>query len=122
MSEPASPPPVETPSSAGSSTGLDTKLASLLCYLLGFISGVLFVLIEKRDREVRFHAYQSAATFLAIFVVGVAASVVPLIGWVITMILPLVSLVLWILLMVKAFQGVRYKLPLIGDWAEEASE
>ncbi|MBW2268616.1 MAG: DUF4870 domain-containing protein [Deltaproteobacteria bacterium] len=104
-----------------SSTGLDPKLAGVLCYLLVFASGILFVLIEKEDRYVRFHAYQSTATFLAIFIVSVAASLLPLIGWMISAVLPLISLVLWILLMVKAFQGVRYKLPIVGDWAEEAS-
>ena len=105
----------------GSSTGLDSKLASALCYLLGFVTGILFVLIEKQDRDVRFHAYQSTATFLGIFVVSVAASMLPLVGWIISVVLPFVSLILWILLMVKAFQGVRYKLPIVGDWAEEAS-
>lgn len=109
------------PGSGGSSTGLDTTLASLLCYLLGFVSGIVFILIEKEDREVRFHAYQSTATFLALFVLSVAASVVPFFGWMIMAVLPLVSLVLWILLMVKAFQGVHYKLPVVGDWAEEAA-
>lgn len=106
---------------AGSTTGLDPNFAGVLCYLFGFVSGIVFVLIEKQDRDVRFHAYQSAATFLSIFVVSVAASMVPFFGWIIDMVLPLIALVLWILLMVKAFQGVRYKLPIVGDWAEEAS-
>ncbi len=105
----------------GSTTGLDPKLAGALCYLLGFVSGILFVLIEKQDREVRFHAYQSTATFLAIFVVSVASSIIPFFGWMIGIVLPFIALVLWILLMLKAFQGVRYKLPIVGDWAEEAS-
>ena len=116
MTEPAAQPP-----SGGSSTGLDTKLAGALCYLLGFVSGLIFVLIEKQDRDVRFHAYQSTATFLSLFVVSVAASMVPIVGWIVSIALPFVSLILWILLMVKAFQGVRYKLPVVGDWAEESA-
>jgi uncharacterized membrane protein len=90
----------------GSSTGLDTKLASLLCYLLGFVSGLAFLLLEKEDQDVRFHAYQSTVTFLGLFVVSAAAQVVPILGPIIAFFLPLVSLVLWILL-------------IVGDWAEE---
>ncbi len=115
MSEPA------TPSGSGSSTGIDTKLAGVLCYLLGFVSGLIFVLIEKKDRDVRFHAYQSVATFLGLFILNVAASMVPLVGGIVAFILPFVTFVLWLLLMVKAFQGVRYKLPIVGDWAEESA-
>ena len=113
MSEPA------TPSGSGSSTGLDTKLAGVLCYLLGFVSGLIFVLIEKKDRDVRFHAYQSVATFAGLFVLGVVAGFVPFVGWIVSALLGPLSFVLWIVLMVKAFQGERFKLPLVGDWAEE---
>lgn len=117
MSESAPPPS----SDSGSSTGLDSKLAGVLCYLLGFVSGILFILIEKQDRDVRFHAYQSTATFLSLFVLNVGASIVPLVGWIVALVLPFVIFVVWVLLMVKAFQGVRYKLPVVGDWAEESA-
>lgn len=102
-----------------SSTGLDTQLAGLLCYLLGFVSGLLFLLVEQKDRDVRFHAYQSTLTFLGLFVASIAASIVPLIGGIVAFLLPFVTVGLWLFLMYQAFQGVRYKLPMIGDWAEE---
>ena len=106
-------------SESQSSTGLDSNIAGLLCYLLGVITGIVFLILEKDDAYVRFHAYQSTATFGSIFVLSIVLSWVPLIGWIGTMLLAPVSLILWIVLMVKAFQGERWKLPVVGDWAEE---
>lgn len=102
-----------------SSTGLESNIAGPLCYLLGVISGIVFLILEKNDDDVRFHAYQSTATFGAILVISIGVGWVPLIGWIISLLLAPVSLVLWIVLMVKAFQGERFKLPVVGDWAEE---
>ena len=115
--------PVETQESPkeASSTGLDPNLAGLLCYLLGFVTGVVFLIIEKEDRYVRFHAFQSLAVFGALFVLSIVARVIPLVGGFIGVLVGVGSLILWILLMVKAYQGERYKLPLAGDWAEEQS-
>ncbi len=104
-----------------SSTGLDPKVGGLLCYLLGAITGVVFLVLEREDQDIRFHAYQSTATFGLIFVLSIGMGWLPLIGWMGQLLLGPVSLILWIVLMVKAFQGVRYKLPIVGDWAEEAS-
>lgn len=121
MNDPITPAPRD-PSSAPStpsSTGLDTTVAGPLCYLLGFITGLVFLVLEKNDRDVRFHAYQSLATFLALFVVSVVASAIPVLGVLVQLLLTPLSLVLWVLLMWKAFQGERFKLPWAGDWAEE---
>ena len=105
-----------------SSSGLDTNVASALCYALGFISAIVFLVIEREDREVRFHAYHSLGVFLSIFVASVAVGWVPLIGWLIALLLTPVTLVLWILLMVKAIQGERFPLPIVGEWAAEQAE
>ena len=102
-----------------SSTGLDPKLGGLLCYLLGPISGIAFLVLEKEDDFVRFHAYQSTATFGGLLVLSVALGWLPLLGGLGRMLLGPASLILWIVLMVKAFQGERFKLPVVGDWAEE---
>lgn len=102
-----------------SSMGLDSKVGGLLSYLLGWITGIIFLVLEKKDADVRFHAYQSTATFGGIFVVSIAAGLVPVLGPLVQMLLGPVSVILWIVLMVKAFQGERFKLPVVGDWAEE---
>jgi len=104
---------------SASSTGLDPKLGGLLCYLLGAITGIVFLVIEKEDDFVRFHAYQSTATFGALLVLSVVVGFVPVIGMVGGMLLGPITLILWIVLMVKAFQGERFKLPVVGDWAED---
>jgi uncharacterized membrane protein len=115
--------PVETQESSqeASSTGLDPNLAGLFCYLLGLITGIVFLIIEKESRFVRFHAYQSLAVFGALFVLSLIAGFIPVIGTLIKVLLAPVGLILWILLMVKAYQGERYKIPVAGDWAEDQS-
>jgi uncharacterized membrane protein len=104
-----------------SSTGLDPNLAGLLCYLLGLITAVVFLILEKESRYVRFHAFQSLAVFGGLFVLSVVAGFIPLFGKLISVLLAPVGLILWILLMVKAYQGELYKIPVAGDWAEEQS-
>src|SRR5512141_1788646 len=63
-----------------SSTGLDENVAGFFCYLLGFITGIVFLVVEKRSSFVRFHAMQSTITFLGLFVVSMVIGVFPLFG------------------------------------------
>lgn len=100
-----------------SSTGLDENVAGFLCYILGFITGIVFLVVEKKSSFVKFHAKQSTITFLGLFVVSFLIGWLPVIG---TLIL-IVSLILWLVLMIKALQGKRYSLPLVGKMAEERS-
>ena len=102
-----------------SSTGLDSKIGGLLCYLLGLVTGVVFLVIEKQNADIRFHAYQSTATFGGLFVLSVVAGFVPVIGGLVQMVLGPITLILWIVLMVKAYQGQKFKLPVVGDIAED---
>lgn len=104
-----------------SSTGLQANVAALLCYLVGIISGVVFILIEKENKYVRFHAMQSIVTFGLFLVVGVVLGMIPVVGWSMMPLLGILQLVIWIILMVKAYQGERFKLPVIGDIAEKNS-
>lgn len=112
---------LQDPYNAGvkSSTGLDANVAGALCYLLGFVSGIVFLVLEKDSKFVRFHAMQSTIVSGGIFILNVLLNVVPLLGWLVALLLMPVWLILWILLMVKAFQGVRFKLPVVGDLAEK---
>ena len=103
------------------STGLNQNVAGMLCYLVGWITGLIFFLIEKDDKFVRFHAMQSMITFGGLTVLFMFVGFIPVLGWMVVPILGLVQLVLWILLMVKAFQGEKFKLPVIGDLAEQNS-
>ena len=99
--------------------GIDENIEGLLCYVLGFITGILFLVVEKDNKFVRFHAMQSIATFLILFVVSVVIGFIPFIGWVISPLIGLAGLILWLLLMFKAYKGEKYKLPIAGDFAEQ---
>ena len=107
-----------------SSTGLDSNIGGLLSYVLVWITGLIFFLIEQEDEFVRFHAMQSIIVFGTITVFSIVISVlfrVPFLGAILGSFLWLASVVLWIILIVKAYQGERFKLPIAGDLAEKYS-
>lgn len=125
------------------STGLQPNLAGLLCYVLGWITGLVFFFLEKENNFIKFHAMQSIVVFGGITVLyivisiiqgifvaifggiagGVAGGGISLIisgiFGIITLLISIVSLVLWILLMIKAYQNETYKLPIAGNIAEK---
>jgi uncharacterized membrane protein len=101
------------------SMGMEQNVAGLLCYIGLWVTGLVFFLVEKENRFVRFHAMQSIVVFGALTVVSIILSVIPIIGWIGGILLWIVALVLWIVLMVKAYQNQWYKLPWAGDFAEK---
>ncbi|MDY6834007.1 MAG: DUF4870 domain-containing protein [Chloroflexota bacterium] len=109
----------------GTSTGLDPNIAGLLCYVLGWITGIVFLVLEKEDKFVRFHAIQSIITFGAITAVLIGLGIlenIPIIGilfFILQVPIMIVGFILWIILMVKAYQSEEYKLPWAGDIAAE---
>lgn len=103
------------------STGMQPNVAALLSYLVGFITGIIFYVIEKENKFVRFHAMQSIVTFGFLFVLGFILGVIPIIGWVLMPVLWIIEVILWIVLMVKAYQGEKFTLPIAGDIAEKNS-
>ena len=133
------PPPVQT--AAKSSTGLDENIAALLSYLLGGIGGLVFFLIEKTSRLVRFHAMQSLILFVSWFVVvfalailslviglifaqisGALASLISILTWLVIVLICMAFVVGAIICLVKAYQGQFFKLPVIGNFAEKFSQ
>ena len=101
------------------SSGLEANVAGLLCYVLGWVSGLVFILIEKENKFVRFHAMQSIIVFGALTVANFILSWIPVIGGFLAWVIGLLGLVLWIVLMIKAYQGTMYKLPWAGNLAEK---
>ena len=97
------------------SMGLDENVAGLLCYILGWITGFIFILVEQENKFVRFHAMQSIIVFAACSVAGAILGWIPFLGWVI----PVISVILWIVLMVKAYRGEKLKAPWAGNLAEK---
>ena len=103
------------------STGLAENVAGLLCYVVGWVSGIVFLLLEPKNKFVRFHAVQSIAVFGVITIAGIVLGFIPFVGWVIGWIIWVIGIILWILLMIRAYQGARYKLPWAGNLAEKYS-
>jgi uncharacterized membrane protein len=104
---------------AKTSVELDENVAGLLCYVLGWISGLVFFLIEKKNKFVRFHALQSIIVFGVLTLASIVIGWIPIIGWVIAWIIWVLAIVLWILLMIKAYQGEKFKLPWAGNLADK---
>ncbi len=100
-------------------TALKPNVAGLLCYLLFWVTGLEFLFTEKDDRFIRFHAIQSIIVFGAISVAFLTLFWIPVVGWVFSWILGALAFVLWIVLMIRAYQGSRYKVFIAGKIAEK---
>lgn len=100
-----------------SSLGIEANLAALLSYLLGFVTGIIFYTLEKKNKFVRFHALQSILVFASVFVAKIAVGILPLIGLALSTLVGITGIILWVILMIKAYQGEYFKLPFFGDIA-----
>lgn len=116
-----------------SSTGLDERLASVLCYSVWWVTGGLFLLLERRQRTVRFHAAQSLVLF------GAVSALLVVLGAVSALTLMLSSqayqlvrvagdllwvgaAVLWLVLVLRAWQGDVWRVPLVAALADRVVE
>ena len=121
-----------------SSTGLDENIAALLAYVFGWVSGLVFFLMEKDSKLVRFHSMQSILFCVVVAVLGIAlwvvtflfllvgamlpdimGSLLALLGTFIWLVFSVALLIAWILCLVRAYQGQFFKLPVIGNMAEK---
>ncbi len=102
------------------SSGLDENVAATFAYALGWVTGIVFFFTEPTNRFVRFHALQSIIVFGALSVLMITFRSVRPVGMLVnTFVLVPLSAVLWLLLMYKAYQGERFKLPVVGDIADQ---
>lgn len=120
-----------------STMNLDENVASALAYVLTWVTGIVFFVLEKDNKTVRFHAMQSILTFLPLTVLGyifqgilgVSYTTNTVYGYsygvptlspfyYVGILIYVVIFILWLLLMFKAYQGEKYKLPVVGDIAE----
>jgi len=127
---------------AKTSMNLEENVAGLLCYVGAWVTGILFFILEKENKTVKFHAMQSILTFLPLTIltsvlswVGFSTTVtytntawgsVPtgvsqpylILGY-LSWLFGVLFLIIWLVLMFKAYQGEKFKLPVIGDIAEK---
>jgi uncharacterized membrane protein len=110
--------------------GMAENVAGLLCYVLGWVTGVIFFLIDKRP-YVRFHAAQSIVVFGGLHVINIVVGIIFGagfmmmggwagfgMGWALYSLISLVAFILWILLMVKAYQGDKFEVPVAAGIAK----
>ena len=118
---------------------LEENIASVLCYVLVWVTGIIFYLVEKKNKTVRFHALQSFLTFLPLSILGwlfgwIGAPKViwnygpyglpgfdpgiPALIW-LSWAIWAITAILWILFVFNAYRGKKFKLPIIGDIAEK---
>ncbi|MDZ7586146.1 MAG: DUF4870 domain-containing protein [Patescibacteria group bacterium] len=95
--------------------GLEEKTASALCYVLGWVTGLVFLLAEKENKKVRFHAMQSLLFFAGMMVM----SLVPVIGWLLWPLIMIVSFIVWLMSIYKAYNGEEFELPVAGKMAKK---
>jgi uncharacterized membrane protein len=108
---------------AKTSTGLEENVASLLCYILGWVSGIIFLLLETENKIIRFHAIQSIIVFGIITIVDIFIWLLPYpVDRTLNWIIGAIAFILWVVLMYKAYQGEKYKIPVAGDQAEKLAE
>jgi len=121
-----------SPAAASPTAGMQENVAGLLSYIFGWISGLIFLLIDKRP-FVKFHAAQSIAFNIAIFAIYMAFGIISFVltmvtsmlhfpvGFLMVFLWPVIgiaALITWIYLMYKAYNNEKYKLPIIGSMVE----
>jgi len=123
---------------AKTTMNLEENVASALCYVLMWLTGIIFYFMEKENKTVRFHAMQSILTFLPLTIIGFIFGWIgaPSVGWGygyydvsynpgipaliwLSWAIYAVMFILWLVLIIKAYQGEKFKLPVVGDIAEK---
>ncbi len=101
------------------------NLVAALSYLLGFITGIVILLVEKDDKFIRFHAMQSTLIFASYFILNILISLIlkpvdflGIISTVVSTGLTLLAVIVWIISIIKAYQGQVFKWPILGEIAE----
>lgn len=112
-------------------SGLTPNIASLLCYVCAPISSLIFLLIEKENKDVRFHAWQGAFFGVFVFLLNIVLNILGIFlgkiadflgSLILSFLLPVLWLgvfVLWVVCLIKAYQGERWKIPVLGDIAAQ---
>ena len=108
------------PAPMASSGGLTDSTAGALAYVT-FIPAIIFLVMEpyNKNRFIRFHAFQCLFFTVACVAISVLLMFIPILGAIVGLLLWLLEFVVWIILVLKAYQGQKFKLPVIGDIAEQ---
>lgn len=133
MPDPISPDPATAPPPlpADTSSGIPAPIAAGLAVLFTIVGGIVFLVLERQNRFVRFYAMQGVLLGATAFVAGLCFAVlhiifgfIPFFGWIVLLIAWVASIVFWLgwvivylVAAVKAFTGVEWEIPYIGPMA-----
>jgi uncharacterized membrane protein len=111
------------PSATGATSGLSDDAASGIAYLT-FIPALIFLMVApyNTNPKVKFHAWQSiflTCAWICLWVLDIVLAFVPIIGWLIMLLLGLGLFIVWLICIIKAFQGQKFVVPVIGPLAEK---
>jgi uncharacterized membrane protein len=112
--------PQFAPPPQAAQSGLSDNAAGALAYVT-IIPAIVFLVVEPYNKNsyVRFHSWQSIFLGIAAFAIDTVLSFIPILGWVLIPFVMIGFLVIWIIAIMKALKGQRFKLPLIGKFAEQ---
>ncbi len=99
-----------------SSTGMEANVAAGVSLIAGWITGLIFFLIEKESKFVKFYAIQAIGLSLSMFVFGIF-NIIPVLGQIVFAIGAVAVMVLWVICLINAFTGKIFKIPFIGNFA-----
>lgn len=107
--------PEETPQ-----TGLSDNGASALAYVT-IIPAIIFLVTAPFNQKsiIRFHSWQSIFLFVAAVAIHIVLLFIPVVGWILSPLVSLFFIVIWVICLMKAFNGQRFKLPVIGNFADQ---
>lgn len=94
---------------------MQQNVAASLSYVLGIVTGILFWAVRRSDDFVQFHAIQSIGLSVTWFAGWAVLTIIPFIGWILLPFWWLVMFVFWLVAIVKAYQGEKFALPVIGS-------
>jgi len=103
--------------------GLSETAAGAIAYVT-IIPAIIFLAMEPYNRSsfVRFHSWQSIFLGAAAIALNLILGIIPIIGWLLMVPVGLGFLILWLVAIVKASKGERFKIPLIGNFAEQQAK
>ena len=103
--------------------GLSETAAGAIAYIT-IIPAIIFLVMEPYNRSsfIRFHSWQSVFFGITVAIVHFVLGVIPILGWLLLLPVGIALLILWIFVMIKASKGERYKIPFIGNFAEQAAK
>lgn len=120
MSDPGTLPP----SAENSKLKLEPNLAGALCYLFGCLSGIIFFVLETDNKRVRFHALQSILLFTSLTFLSIMTLFLMIFSDLVVFrfmngLIAIGQFALWLILVVRTYQGHTIKIPVVGDFAQK---